>query len=70
MATDNNKMQQFRLIYIVFLKTDKGGNMHQLVQKATDEEIMDSEGVTLRILNDNCGQKMTAFTMGLMGKHT
>ena len=49
MATDNNKMQQFRLIYIVFLKTDKGGNMHQLVQKATDEEIMESDGVTLRI---------------------
>ena len=52
-----NQKQKFILRDIVFFKKDKGGNLHQLGQKATDKEIMDAEGATLILINQKSGNK-------------
>ena len=57
----NNQKQQFILRDVLFFKKDKGGNLHQLGQKATDKEIMDKEGVTLRLMDQNSGHKKSCI---------
>ena len=42
MTSDKKQTQQLRLMYIVFFKKYKGGNLGQLGEKATDKEIMDA----------------------------
>ena len=37
MTSDKKQMRKFRQRVILFFKKDKGGNLRQLGQKATDE---------------------------------
>ena len=57
MTSDKNQTRQFRRRDILFFKKYKAVNLHQLGRKSTDEEIMDAEGETLRMMNQKSKHK-------------
>ena len=57
MTSDKKQARQFIIIYISFFNKYKGGNLFQLGQKATDEEIMEADGATLILVNQKIGHK-------------
>ena len=57
MISDKKQTRKFRLRDIVFFDKYKVVNLRQLVQKATDKEILDAEGATLRLVDHNSRHK-------------
>ena len=57
MMSDKKQTRKFRLRYMVFFTKDKEENLRQLVQKTSDEEIMESDGGNLRIANHKIDHK-------------
>ena len=57
--TKNQSKQtvQFRMKDVVFFKKDKSGNLRQLPPSATEEDIMNADGATLRLTNQKNGHK-------------
>ena len=58
-ATRNDTKQtvQFRMMDVVFFKKDKSKRLRLLKPSATDEEIMNADGATLRLSNQKNGHK-------------
>ena len=69
MKPDKKQTRKFRLRDIVFFNKDKGGNMLKLGGRSMDQEIMDTEGATLRLMNDKSGYKIHTYTMKQMGNN-
>ena len=70
MTSDKNKRQKSRLRYIVFLKKYKWGNLNHLGRNASDKEIMEADGSTMRLVNHKSGHKSFFIQHETNGNHT
>ena len=57
MTSDKKQAQQLRQRYIAFFKKNRGVNLCQLGRKSTEEEIMEVDAATMRLLNKKIWHK-------------
>ena len=69
MMPDKKQTRKFRLRDVVFFNKYKVLHLWQLIWKATDEEIMESEGPTLRLVNQKNGHKKSCIHHEKMGNN-